>query len=142
VKLAKETGLPLSVSGGKPAGGNLSEATLMRNFIEGELKHPVEIAEDRSFDTRQNAQFMLKRLERLKIQTIVLVTDVWHMPRASRTLESLGVKVIAAPIGFRSTAPLNVTDFLPSIDGLRLSANFLHELVGEIWYRLRRTVAP
>ncbi|MEK7874962.1 MAG: YdcF family protein, partial [Pseudomonadota bacterium] len=60
-RLAKATGLPLSVSGGKPGGGNLSEAALMQDFIETELNHPVAIVEDQSFDTRQNAEFMLAR---------------------------------------------------------------------------------
>ena len=140
-RLAKMTRLPLGVSGGKPDGGILSEAALMQDFIETELKQPVAIVEDQSFDTRQNAQFMLARLAPLKIHTIILVTDVLHMPRASRTFESLEVKVIPAPIGFRTTTPLNVTDFLPSADGLGLSAYVFHELIGEVWYRARRAVA-
>lgn len=140
-RLAKITGLPLGVSGGKPDGGNLSEAALMKDFIETELKQPVAIVEDQSFDTRQNAQFILARLAPLKIDTIILVTDVLHMPRASRTFESLGVKIIPAPIDFRATAPLNVTDFLPSAGGLGLSRYVFHELIGEVWYRARRAVA-
>ena len=140
-RLAKMTGLPLSVSGGKPDGGNLSEAALMKDFIETELNHPVAMVEDQSFNTRQNAQFMLARLVPLKIDTIILVTDVLHMPRAARTFESLGAKVIPAPIGFRTTAPINVTDFLPSFGGLRLSTYVFHELVGEVWYRARRAIA-
>lgn len=140
-RLAKMTGLPLGVSGGKPDGGNLSEAALMKDFIETELKQPVAIVEDQSFDTRQNAQYMLARLAPRKIDTIILVTDVLHMPRASQTFESLGMKVIPAPMDFRATAPLSVLDFLPSAGGLRLSAYVFHELIGEVWYRARRAVA-
>ncbi|MBI1991316.1 MAG: YdcF family protein [Betaproteobacteria bacterium] len=140
-RLAKATGLPLSVSGGKPDGGNLSEAALMKDFIETELKQPVAIVEDQSFDTRQNAQYILARLAPLKIHTIILVTDVLHMPRAARTFESLGIKVIRAPMDFRATAPLSVMDFLPSAEGLRLSRYVFHELIGEVWYRARRAIA-
>jgi len=140
-RLAKMTGLPLSVSGGKPDGGTLSEAALMKDFIETELKQPVAIVEDQSFDTRQNAQYMLARLAPLKIDTVILVTDVLHMPRAARTFEALGVKVIPAPIGFQTTAPISVLNFLPSVGGLRESAYVFHELIGEVWYRARRAIA-
>ncbi len=140
-RLAKATGLPLAVTGGKPDGGILSEAALMKDFIEAELKQPVAIVEDQSFDTRQNAQFILAQLAPLKIGTIILVTDVLHMPRAARTFEALGAKVIPAPMDFRTSAPLNVTDFLPSAGGLRLSAYVFHEWIGEIWYRSRRAIA-
>ncbi len=42
---------------------------------------------------------------------------------------------------FRASAPLNVTDFLPSVDGLELSHKALRELVGAAWYRMRRAIA-
>ena len=140
-RLAKMTGLPLSVSGGKPDGGNLSEAALMKDFIEAELKQPVAIVEDQSFDTRQNAQYIFARLAPLKIDTIVLVTDVLHMPRAARIFEALGMNVIPAPMDFRAGAALNVMDFLPSAEGLRLSRYVFHGLIGEVWYRARRAIA-
>ena len=37
--------------------------------------------------------------------------------------------------------PLDITDFLPSTDGLELSHHVLHEYVGAVWYALRRAVA-
>jgi len=140
VRLAKETGLPLSVSGGRPGGGELSEGVLMRRLIEDELNYPVAIVEDQSFDTRQSAQFMAERLERLGIQTVVLVTDVLHMPRAVRAFESFGLHVIPAPLNFRTATPLRPPDFLPSAEGLWLSQSVFHELIGNVWYRWRRAI--
>jgi uncharacterized SAM-binding protein YcdF (DUF218 family) len=139
--LAERLGLPLSVTGGKPGGGQQSEAELMRDFLEEELKHSVAFIEDKSSDTRQNALFTAMRMEHLKVGTIILVTDVWHMPRAQRAFESAGLKVIPAPMGFRSGTPLKVTDWLPSAEGLRLSGRVLHELVGEMWYGASRWVS-
>jgi hypothetical protein len=52
-----------------------------------------------------------------------------------------GLKVVPAPIYFHASPPLNVTDFLPSTDGLELSATVLREYVGMLWYGLRREVA-
>jgi hypothetical protein len=51
------------------------------------------------------------------------------------------VKVIRAPMDFRAGALLNLTDFLPSAEGLKLSAYVFHELIGEVWYRARRAIA-
>jgi len=42
---------------------------------------------------------------------------------------------------FRASAPLIATDFVPSVDGLKLSRYVLHEWVGEAWYRMRRAIA-
>ncbi len=113
----------------------------MKSFVEIELKLPVALVEDQSLDTRQNALFMVQKLRERNVTDIVLVTDVTHMPRAARTFESVGVKVIPAPIHYFSAAPFIVTDFLPSADGLEKSHRALREVLGEIWYRARRALA-
>jgi uncharacterized SAM-binding protein YcdF (DUF218 family) len=124
-RLAGATGLKIAVSGGKPAGGAVSEAGLMRDFIEKDLRQPVALVEDQSFDTRQNALYVAKSLDARKIRTVVLVTDVVHMPRS---------------VHFRASAPLNITDFLPSVDGLEMTRYAVREMVGALWYRLRRAI--
>jgi len=139
-KLAKESSLPLGVSGGKPGGGQISEAVLMQRLIQDEFGYPVSVVEDASFDTRQSARFMAGRLEQLGKHTVVLVTDVMHMPRAARAFESLGLHVIPAPMNYCATTPLRLPDFLPSVQALKLSRYVLHELIGEAWYRWRRAV--
>lgn len=139
-QLSEQTGLPLAVAGGKPEGGALGEAVLMRNFIERNLKHPVAFVEDQSFDTRQNAIYMAKVLAQQKIRTVVLVTDVLHMPRAAHAFQAAGLTVVPAPMRFQASAPLNITDFFPSIGGLEMSRDVLHELIGGIWYRVIRSM--
>jgi uncharacterized SAM-binding protein YcdF (DUF218 family) len=140
VKLARSTGLPLGVSSGKGAGAEISEAELMRIFIEKELRQSVAFSEEQSLDTRQSAQYVAMHLDRLGVHSVVLVTDVLHMPRAQRAFESVGLKVIPASMNFRSTAPWNMMDFLPSILGMSLSQAAFHELVGQIWYRARTAI--
>ena len=44
-RLARETGLPLYVSGGKPTGGESAEGTLMRGLLTSELGVPVKWVE-------------------------------------------------------------------------------------------------
>ena len=140
-QLADQTGLRIAVSGGKPNGGGMSEAVLMKNFIENGLKHPVAFVEDQSFDTRQNAIYVAKALQEQNIRTVVLVTDVMHMPRATHAFQAAGVTVVPAPLNFQASAPPNITDFLPSVQGLEITRYALRELVGELWYRVRRAVS-
>lgn len=137
-QLAARTGMPLAVVGGKPDGGVLSEAVLMKDLLENGFKQRVTLVEDASFDTRQNALYVAKELAKRNIRTVVLVTDVLHMPRAARAFEAAGLGVVPAPVNFRASVALNVTDFLPSVGGLELSRQVLREWVGALWYRLRR----
>ena len=139
-QLAARTGLPLAVSGGNPSGGALDEAELMKNLLEQGFRQRVMLVEDQSFDTRQSALYIAKALAGDKTSTLVLVTDVMHMPRAVRAFEAAGLKVVPAPVDFRATAPLNLTDFVPTADGLKLSHYALHEWVGMAWYAMRRTI--
>jgi len=139
-QLAKRTGLPLAVSGGSPSGGALGEAALMKNLLENGFGRQVTLVEDKSFDTRQSARYVAKALAGGKVRTLVLVTDVIHMPRAVRAFEAAGLKVVPAPVYFHASAPLNVTDFVPSVDALELSRYALHEWVGAAWYGMRRVI--
>ncbi len=139
-QLSAKTGLPLVVAGGSPGGGVLGEAALMKNLLENGFRQRVMLVEDASFDTHQNALYTAKALAGRNIRTVVLVTDVTHMPRAARAFEAAGLRVVPAPVHFHASTPLNVTDFLPSVDGLELSRNALHELVGAAWYRMRRAI--
>lgn len=139
-QLAARTGLPLAVTGGSPGGGALSEAALMKNFLERGLGQRVALVEDQSLNTLQSARFTAQALAERRINTVVLVTDVFHMARAVRSFEAAGLKVVPAPMYFRASAPLNIRDFIPSVDGLELSRYVLSEWVGAVWYWLRAQV--
>lgn len=133
--VARELRLPVAVSGGKPTGGKHSEAALMKRFIEGELKRPVALSEEESRDTRQNAQYLARKLRTLGVRNIVLVTDVTHMQRAAGAFSATGLGVTPAPLYYFSRAPLGVSEYLPRDDGMRKSGRVLHELLGALWYR-------
>ena len=136
-QLAAKTGLPLAVSGGKPSGGVHGEAALMKKLLQDGFGQRVALVEDASFDTRQNALYVAKALAGRNVGTVVLVTDVLHMSRAVRAFEAAGLKVMPAPMHFRAFAPLNVTDFVPSVEGLALSRQVLGEWVASLWNRMR-----
>jgi uncharacterized SAM-binding protein YcdF (DUF218 family) len=135
--LARTLAVPVAVSGGKPAGGYHSEAELMRQFIEDEMGQRVALVEDGSNDTLQNAQFTSAQLRERGVTDVVLVTDAVHMPRAVRAFKPTALGIVPAPMRFYSEAPMLVTDYLPSGEGLGKSQRALRELLGLMFYRLK-----
>lgn len=140
-RLAAVTGLPVGVSSGKASGARLSEAVLMRRFLESELRQPVAYSEERSLDTLQSAIFTARELGRMNVRSVVLVTDALHMRRAKWSFERAGVTVVAAPMNFRAGTPVDMGDFLPSVWGLSLSQDAFHEIIGYAWYSARASMS-
>lgn len=136
-RLQRETGLPLLVTGGKPDGGELSEGEVMRRTLEHELGVPVRWVEGRSDNTRENAYFSRELVKGSGVETIYLVTDSWHMPRAKMIFERAGFKVVPAGTGFHNAKPPTILDFLPGAGALGASATYIHEKIGLLWYRLK-----
>jgi len=139
--VAKESGLPLAIAGGR-LWGRWSEAALTRSFVETELKQAVTLIEDQGRDTREAAINLVEPLRTMKMDSIVLVTDARHMPRASQAFAAEGFKVIPAPMevsGERTS--LGPGDVIPTASALSVSAAVSHEFLGRIWYWLRSRLA-
>jgi len=139
-RLAKVTHLPTLVTGGRPDKVNsedLSEGNLMAKVLENELQTPVKWIEEQSNTTQENAQFSAKILKQNQIDTIYLVTHVWHMPRSNRIFEKEGLKVIPVSLGYQYKDSLTPLDYIPKGEGLTKTREIWHELLGTIWYQLR-----
>jgi len=137
-RVVRATGLPVLVSGGRPQAQRRSEADLMRQILQDDLGVAVRWVEERSRDTAENASASAALLRADGIDSVILVTHAYHMPRARRAFEAVGLAVLPAPHdwhGARSRAGLRA--WLPSPDGLVTSTVSLHELLGRAWYRLR-----
>ncbi len=125
-RLQKACALPLLVSGGAPLGGR-PEAESMHQTLTEEFGVPVRWSESASLDTAQNAANSTALLRNEGIQRIALVTDAWHMPRASEEFRRRGFDVIAAPTGF-ATEPSFWSDWLtPQAHALHRSSIAMHE---------------
>ncbi len=134
-ELQRRTQLPLLVTGGRfrpeqPPLGELMAAVLTR-----ELGVEVAWVEGRSRNTQENAALSAQILAPKGIGRILLVTHAWHMRRARRCFESVGLEVVVAPTGF--TRRPRAADLWPTSKGLRESSLAFHEWVGAFWYRLR-----
>lgn len=136
-RVARATGLPVLVSGGRPHTRRATEAELMRRLLEDDLGVRVRWVEDRSRDTAENAAFSAAMLRADGIDSVVLVTHATHLPRTRRAFESAGIAVLPAPHDWDSGPSRGgLRAWLPHIDGLVGSSVALHELVGRLWYGL------
>lgn len=136
-RLARETGLPILVTGGKPGGGRHAEAELMRDSLRDEFgiaPRWVEAASDTTYD---NARLSAAELLPAGIEHVLLVTDAWHMPRARPVFERHGLKVTPAPTGYLGQAAFRPLHLVPNAEGLRIAHIALREWLGIAWYRLR-----
>lgn len=135
-RLARMTGLPILVTGGKPAGGK-AQATLMQVALEQDFRVPVRWAEAHSNTTWDNARNSYALLAPTRIRRIFLVTHAWHLPRAVYSFEKAGFSVIPAGTGFTLARTPRIMDFIPHPRGLQASYYAMHEAIGLIWYRLK-----
>ena len=128
-RLARQTGLPVLLSGGAPSGGS-PLALAMRDALERDFGVTAKWTESTSLDTRENALFSWQTLKREKIERILLVTHAVHMRRARKYFAAAGFDVTPAPTVFSSPSPSIGYDFLPTETGLNASTGALHEWLG------------
>ncbi|HSV18646.1 MAG TPA: YdcF family protein [Casimicrobiaceae bacterium] len=136
-RLARNTGLPVLVSGGT-IGGGASEARLMRDCLEQEFAVQVRWMEAASRNTHENAVDTAAVLIPAGVRTVVLVAHSLDMPRARAEFVAAGLAVIPAPIGLPTHDIDSPLDFLPGISGLTQSYIALYEALGEAVRRVAR----
>ena len=139
-RLAKKTKLPILVTGGAPdktSKEDLSEALMMKLVLEQELGLSPQWLEVQSNTTQENAKLTARILKNEGIKTIYLVTHFWHMPRAKAVFEKEGLIVIPAPMGFYQKTAFTPLDFYPSSEGFQRTRWIWHEILGNLWYRVK-----
>ena len=139
-KLAKHTGLPILTSGGQPDATDVNhqaEAQIMSWVLKKEYELDVKWVEGQSNTTQENALYSFRILNKESINHIYLVTHYWHMPRAKNIFEKQGFRVTAIPHGFFEIERYTPLDFYPSGQGMVVTRQVWHELLGSAWYRIR-----
>ena len=135
--------MPILVTGGAPdktSIKDLSEAAVMQQVLETEFNLKTQWVEGQSNTTEENARFSHQLLKEAKIEKIFLVTHFWHMPRAKSIFEKeLGkeIEVIPVPTSFYLKEQFTPLDFYPSNKGFQRTRYIWHELIGNLWYRLK-----
>lgn len=134
--LHRQTGLPVLLTGGRVHERDvISEAQLMADVMRNEFQLPVGWQEDNSRNTAENARFSADILQRQQLDTVLLVTHAWHMPRAEAVFAEQGLQVIPAPMGFTDVQFDNPLNWLPSPSALQSSYFALHEWLGGLVYQ-------
>lgn len=137
--LARQTGLPLLVSGGAPQGGE-AEATVMARVLQQHYGLTARWQEVASRTTLENARFSQQLLARDGVQRIVLVTQAWHMSRALPFFERVGLQVLPGSTGYVRYDGHGLVLWLPSGAAMQETHQALRELVGMLYYTIRQQI--
>ncbi len=136
--LKRRTQLPLYVSGGSVEKEEKPEAELMREVLQKEFNVEVNVVENKSKTTYENAKYTAELLKHNHHQKVFLVSTAAHLPRAVEAFQNFEVEVIPAPTVFTSKADdFSFMYVLPQSYALRNSYYALHEWLGRLWYNLR-----
>lgn len=138
--VGRQTGAPLMYSGGlgHAAQPGASEAEVAAQIATRDFGRSLRWLEDRSRDTRENAQYAVALLREHKIDHLVLVTHGWHMPRTLRAFQGASARagaswqVVPAPVGLAQRIERPTLRWLPSAEGFLLVRAVVREKIG-LW---------
>lgn len=74
------------------------------------------------------------------IQSLILVTTAWHMPRAHLLFSRTGLQITPYPVGKKVSPsdPITLLDFVPQGRAYYDTEIAIREMLGSLFYRLRR----
>lgn len=143
-RLARQSKLPVLLTGGNPTGCDSSEAHAMDQALQLDFGLRAQWMEERSLDTAGNARLSAPILKAAGIERIVLVTHAAHMRRALNEFRLQGLEVLPAPTAFFSSGPGDsggeeFFDFLPNMTAAYAGWYAAHEWLGLAaqWLRMR-----
>lgn len=158
--LARQSGLPVLVTGGAPK-GMVAEAVVMAKSLREDFGVTPQWIEARSLDTQGNAYFSAQMLRpgggardegardvkgaknmRRGIRRIVLVTHAAHMRRSVNEFTAQGFEVTPAPTAFYAQGKGDTVlgDFSPGANAAYAGWYALHEWLGILSQNLRDSV--
>ncbi len=135
--LARQTGLPILVSGGAPLGGE-PEAMVMARVLQQHYGLSARWQEPASRTTLENARYSRALLAKDGIKRVALVTQAWHMPRALPFFTAQGLQVLPASTGYSRYDGQGLVHWLPSGSAAQECHQALRELVGILYYTIRQ----
>lgn len=130
-RLYEKTGLPILLSGGHVYSDSGVEADIAKRQLM-QLGVPAEkiIVEDKSVNTKQNAEFTKVLLDQHGFKKPVLVASALQMERAVRNFQKIQVPVEPYPTDYQTNQKLVLyaNQFSPSTDNLAFKA--IKEYIG------------
>lgn len=137
-KLHKRTNLPLILSGGGSKQTQNSTAEIMDRTLRHLFNERGDYIEKNSLNTFQNGKYTANYLHEHNIDHIYVVTDAWHLRRASAVFTSQGFQVVPYPSQYSYVAVRGKFEpYFPNAYALYISQTAFHEWLGYLWYKLR-----
>ena len=111
----------------------------MKTILEQEFGLSAVIAETTSRDTWENAVHSAVLLRERHLQTLLLVSNAVHLPRAVAAFQAQGLNVIPAPTLFFNDQlePLDPHSWQPSVTAIAEIYYGGYEWLGRLWYAMR-----
>ena len=132
----------LILTQGKIAWSNtLPEGEVLRQTAlnMGVSPNQILLAEGIVENTEQEARQIKILLEQQGLNSVLLVTSSFHMPRAKRLFDSEGINSEAFATDFKTGFErLSWMNFIPSAEGLHDSSFAVREYIGRLYYRVKR----
>ncbi|MFH1115224.1 MAG: ElyC/SanA/YdcF family protein [Pseudomonadota bacterium] len=128
----------LVLSGGSVPGRHSDKEAMAELPVQLGVPKEALVIETGALDTEDEA----KRFTRLVGKhPFALVTSARHVPRAVQHFKARGLLPIPCPCDFDTRLPPPLYSwFLPDAEALSLSQKAIHNYVGSLWLRLKRTV--
>jgi uncharacterized SAM-binding protein YcdF (DUF218 family) len=127
----------LIVTSGGYTGGRYTEGKVMRYILINSfhVSNPI-LVEDSSKNTDENAKYVAKMLKMLGITKVALVSQAFHLKRASMLFRKYGLKPVAASTGYiySNDAATPILAFIPSASAMSFTARAMHEFIGYLFY--------
>jgi len=134
--LARETGLPVLITGGSVGHGQPPVSDLMAASFEHDFGLAAKWREERSENTCENASLSAPILRHAGIASAWVVTHPWHMKRALLSFQRAGYPVRPAPLAVEFYEFEGFSDLLPHMTGWVRSYYAFHEWIGLFAYRM------
>ena len=134
--IVREKKLPVLITGGQVGEGQPAVADLMADLFRDAFDLPVMWRETRADNTCENARYSAAILRKAGIESALVVTHSWHMPRAILSFERAGFPIVPAPLHASTHEIRSVGDFLPHTSAWVRSFYALHEWIGLVAYRM------
>lgn len=125
---------------GGPPGDAASSIAAASARIAQDLGVPASATElsSEAWNTEEELRFLQHRLIG-HAGPVYLVTSAIHMPRALAIAQSLGLKLLPYPVGFRQIANHTWRTWVPANGTLERASAVMHELIGLWVYRIKRS---
>jgi uncharacterized SAM-binding protein YcdF (DUF218 family) len=134
----RHEGLPWIIAGGGPF--RIAEAEVIAAFVDlfDSSEQPLRL--ETSSTTTWESAHALRALLPHTTSRIVLASSALHLPRAKLAFEQAGFEVCPLVLNRHYMAVTGWTTLLPQSSSLAKSESALHELVGELFYRIHPPV--